>query len=151
MLMCPGYMWGLLVILLLDKDNIDGHQKMKQIIANYIDVLTLMVEFQSGSLRFWKVLHVKKQTEAFIKEQLWYDHLEADLNTIRPYTTIEEYKDKFLEYRKQWYITNKETIASRKSENLYCESCDCYHNKSNKARHNRSSNHINNLAKLTDK
>jgi len=125
------------------KKEIKAHLKLYKVIN------------ENGGISNWefKILEsftCEKQTEAFIKERLWYDHLEADLNTYRPYTTIEECKDKFLEYQKQWYIADKEKIKQQCSEKIYCESCDCYHNKRNKARHNRSSNHINNLANVTE-
>jgi hypothetical protein len=119
----------------------------------------------------------EKQTEAFIRERYYIDELKADLNTNMPYTTIEEkrisqvefnvnnkeklsarqkhyfleHREKRLEQFKQYYISNKEKIASQHSEKIYCESCDCYHNKYNKAIHYRSKKHIDNLVIFTDK
>ena len=76
-----------------------------------------------GGISNWefKILELftcETQTEAFIKERLWYDELGANLNTIKPHATKEEKKEKALEYQrqhkeersekgKQWYIENK--------------------------------------------
>jgi hypothetical protein len=46
------------------------------------------------------------QSDAFIKERLWYDNLEANLNMNRPYITREEVQ----EQQKHYYDKNKDVI-----------------------------------------
>ena len=135
----------------------------------------------NGGISNWefKILEIftcETQTEAFIKERLWYDNIEANLNTIRPHRTREEVKeemkhyynkhkhklseqdkkyrvekkDKISEKDKQYYILNKVKIASRESEKIFCEPCGLYHRQGDKARHYKTHKHIAKLAKITD-
>ena len=60
-------------------------------------------------------------------------------------------RDNILEQKKQYNLSYKEKIASLKSQRLYCESCELYHRRGDKAVHYKSQKRIANLAIFTDK
>ena len=133
-----------------------NHKKVYQIIN------------QNGGILNWEFtcLQIRNCTEidAHALERKWYDKLNADHNTIRPYISDQERKEEAIEYDKlyyeknknklsekgkklyfenqekrlepfkQYYLENKEKLASRDAEKIYCNSCEVYHSKGNKAR-----------------
>jgi len=149
-----------------------NHKKVYQIIN------------QNGGILNWEFtcLQIRNCTEidAHALERKWYDKLNADLNTIRPYISDQERKDEAIEYdklyyeknkkiileqgkklyfanqekiasqKRQYYIENKVNIDSRNAERILCEPCGTYHRRAEKARHYKSQKHIDNLAKITD-
>jgi hypothetical protein len=138
-------------------DNTKNHIKLYKVIN------------ETGGLDFWefKFLEVLTCTksDARILERIWYDLLEADLNTRKPHISKKEKllykleydklysvnnKDKLSKYQKQYNLSNKEKIASGFSEKIYCPHCGLYHCRGNKAKHYKSQKHIDNLAKFTD-
>ena len=60
-------------------------------------------------------------------------------------------KQKISERQRLYNLSNKEKNASRKSEKIFCESCELYCCRGDKARHYKTQNHIANLANFTDK
>jgi len=138
------------------KREIKAHQKVYRIIN------------ENGGLNNWEFtcLQIRNCTEidAHALERKWYDKLNADLNTRRPYISDQERKEEAIEYDKlyyeknknklsekgkklyfenqekrleqfkQYYLENKEKLASRDAEKIYCNSCEVYHSKGNKAR-----------------
>jgi len=54
------------------------------------------------------------------------------------------------EQRQGYYEKNTEKIASRESEKILCEVCECYNSRHHIARHNKTKKHQNNINKITD-
>ena len=124
----------------------------------------------NGGIQNWDfvVLDIctcETQSDAFIREQIWYDELKPELNTYKPQINLEEKrmyklehdkvyyienKEKIAECKKQNYVKNTEKILQRKSEKIYCVYCDIYYSRGGKSRHYRFSNHLDNLAKIAD-
>ena len=75
------------------KDETKNHMKLYKSINS------------NGGWDFWEfkflqVLTCKKK-EARIREQFFYDKLNADLNTIRPYSSPEYKKEQYIEYNRR--------------------------------------------------
>ena len=149
------------------KDFVDRQIKHKYALnnknMNHLKVYRVINE--NGKWDNWEFtcLQIRNCTEidAHALERKWYDKLNADLNTRRPYLSDKELleydrvyhienKEKRLEQFKQYYLKNKEKLASRDAEKIYCNSCEVYHSKGYKARHNKSKLHLDNIAKITD-
>jgi hypothetical protein len=128
----------------------------------------------------------ENQIQARIREEEWRVKLNATMNTIKAYLSIEEkkeyekkyskdyrknnidkikeydknyrknninkIKDYQKEYSKEWYNNNIDKLKEYKKEyskeyqklTIYCDCCKKYINKTSKARHFKSKNHINN-------
>ena len=100
----------------------------------------------------------ESKAEAVKIERLWFDELNASLNTYRLMITSEESKEHIAEYNKQYRnnnqftikqnrIANKDKQAAYASEKIHCELCECYHSRSNKSYHNKTTGHQNNIYK----
>jgi hypothetical protein len=117
----------------------------------------------------------ESKAEAVEIERRYYDELnENKMNSIRAMITTGEAKKKMAEYGKQYsndnkakiqeyykqyYIdnkqaikanqmANKEKIASRVSEKIYCKYCNCYNSRQHILTHNKTKKHQNNINKL---
>ena len=70
--------------------------------------------------------------------------------------TIQEYQKEYRinnkiaikEQRHHYNELNKEKIASRVSEKIYCDACNCYNSRQHIARHKKTQRHQNNINKL---
>lgn len=58
----------------------------------------------------------KNSLEACKRERELYEEYHANLNTLRPYISKEEYKEEYLEQHKQYYEENKEQILEQKKQ-----------------------------------
>ena len=115
-----------------------------------------------------------------IERRYYDELTENKMNMIRPMRTSEEAKKHSLEYKKKYDIDNKETLkdyhkqynndnktaykdyhkqyraankermSTRNSEKIHCEVCQCYNNRSNITKHNKTTKHQNNIKKITE-
>jgi hypothetical protein len=110
----------------------------------------------------------ENQTQARIKEEEWRVKLNATVNIIKAYRSIEQYKEQKKEYRqkkeykeqqkeyrelnkeqkkeydKEYKKNNIDKIKEYKKETIYCDFCKKDINKNNKSQHYKSKLHINN-------
>jgi len=99
------------------KDSANRQSKHKEYLndknKNHIKLYKYMNE-NKGLLNWeFTCLQIRNCTEydARILERLWYDKLDADLNTNKPYITIEEKQISRAESDKRLYIENKQAIS----------------------------------------
>ena len=68
------------------------------------------------------------------------------VNKVKPTRTGKEWreanKDAILDYHKEYYKNNKETISQKQKQKHIC-ACGCNYTFSNKTRHERSQKHLN--------
>ena len=125
----------------------------------------------NGGFENFKMLEVEKypcsdKREAEAREEEIRVKLKANMNSYRCFTTIEQKKEDFNEYRninkekikeqhreyynenkqkrKEYYNDNKDKIKEQHSEKFDCP-CGCISNYGNKSRHFKSAKHLNYL------
>jgi hypothetical protein len=108
----------------------------------------------------------ENQTQARIREEEWRFKLNATMNTLKAYLSIEEKKEYYKEYYKinidkikkqstDYYNKNSDKIKKQSTENynknidknkeiIYCDCCKKDINKRAKVRHYKTQLHINN-------
>ena len=77
----------------------------------------------NGGWEEWNMIEVEKfpcndKREAEAREEYWRCHFNAQLNTIRAYTTVEQKKQYGIGYQKQFYLDNKGKILEQR-KNYY--------------------------------
>ena len=126
----------------------------------------------NGGWEEWNMIEVEKfpcndKREAEAREEYWRCHFNAQLNTRRPYITVEERKeqikeykehnkgklleqqkeyrendkDKLLEQQKEYRENNKDKLLIQQKERITCE-CGIISNKSNLTRHHKTQRHL---------
>jgi hypothetical protein len=66
----------------------------------------------NGGWEEWNMIEVEKfscndKREAEAREEYWRCHFNSQLNTKRAYTTVEQKKQYYIDYQKQFYLDNK--------------------------------------------
>jgi len=133
-----------------------GHMKLYKIIN------------ENGGFANWTMVKIEtcicaSTLDARKRERYFYEELNANMNMIRPMSTLEENKENKAEWNKQYGMDNKESIAaykkdyyeknkdkqaSRVSDKIHCEACDCYNSRGHISRDNKSPKHLANINKL---
>ena len=77
---------------------------------------------ENGGWDNWIMVEIEKYTcndskEATSRERLWFETLQAKMNSIYPQRTIEEYRQENKEKIKEYYINNKDKILIRAKQN----------------------------------
>ena len=109
---------------------------------------------ENGNWDNWDMIEIEKyncndKLEACKRERHWFEELKASLNKQIPSRTRKEYyienKDKIAEKQKEYYIDNKAKIVEKYKIKVYCDLCNCYCVKWQKARHEQSQKRQDNL------
>ena len=112
----------------------------------------------NGNWNNWDMIEIEKyncndKLEACKRERHWFEELKASLNKQIPSRTKKEFgieyyiankKDK-LEKANNYYSDNKEKIKAQKAERIQCLICNCEIRRGDKAQHQKSQKHQDNL------
>lgn len=101
--------------------------------------------FENFKLTLLKQCDCNSRLDAKAIEKSYIDEYEAKLNSILPYTTIHCERMRKNNFMRNYYHENKDKINSYKSTPYTCECCNVIINTGNKARHERTQRHKNNL------
>ena len=120
------------------------HQKNYEIMRN------------NGGWDNWEMIEIEKfsckdSNEARSRERYWYEQLNANLNSQRPLTTVEERKNEVKQKCKLYYEANKEKVIAqaskhniknkeKRNEKFQCE-CGGHYLYNHKARHFKTDVH----------
>jgi len=73
---------------------------------------------ENGGWENWSMIEIEKypctdSKEATARERYWFEELQANMNSIYPQRTVQEYRQENKEAFKQYYLDHKEEITAR--------------------------------------
>lgn len=106
----------------------------------------------NGGWSEWEMKEIEKypcnnKREAEEREEYWRQHYNAQLNTIKAYTTIEERLEREAFMQRLRYEKNRLNILKKLSQRVPCE-CGCYVPKYNLSSHRKSKRHLYHIPQL---
>ena len=113
---------------------------------------------ENGGWDNWQIIEIEKfpcndANEARARERYHYEKLNANLNGNVPNRSNKEYNDKWRsdniervqEYKKNYRIIHKDDIQMKQSAKSICEICNKEYSHANKARHEKTAYHKDNI------
>jgi hypothetical protein len=132
-------------IILLEKcENITDKEGLRVRERHYIQTLECVNKRIEG--RNKREYYIDNKKEILENRKKYYnDNTDEILKGQKAY--YNKNQDEILEKNRQFYMNNKENILQHKNQRINCQICNCYINKGDLSRHNKTKKHQSNLNK----